>query len=287
MRPPTPHDTEQKVLVLERILGELPAAVVACSGGADSAFLAEIAHRVLGAAAVAVTADSPSLPRSELEAVEALARSRGWHHRVVGTEELEDDRYAANPVNRCWFCKSALMDRLGPIAGAHGGPVLLGTVADDLGDWRPGIEASRERGARHPLVEAGLAKRDVREASRRLGLPTADKPAAACLSSRFAYGVRITLAGLRRIERAEACLSAHGFRVVRVRDLGGGRARVEVGPDEVARLVAEAARVERDVRALGFGEVAIDRRGYRSGALNEGVAPSRAVKAPSHAMGGS
>ena len=154
---PPANDAAQKVRVLECILGELPAAVVACSGGVDSAFLAEVAHRMLGPAAVAVTADSPSLPRSELEAVEALARSRGWHHRVVGTEELEDERYTANPLNRCWFCKSALMDRLGPIAGAHGGPVLLGTVADDLGDWRPGIEASRERGARHPLVEARLS----------------------------------------------------------------------------------------------------------------------------------
>lgn len=278
MRLPTPHVTGQKVRALESILGELPAAVVACSGGADSAFLADVAHRVLGPAALAVTADSPSLPRSELRAVEALARSRGWRHQVVGTTELGDERYVANPVNRCRFCKSALMDRLGPIGERHGGPVLLGTVADDLGDWRPGIEASRERGARHPLVEAGLSKREVREASRELGLPTADKPAAACLSSRFAYGVRITVAGLRRVERAEACLHARGFRIVRVRDLGGGRARVEVGPDELAHLMAEAGCVERNLLALGFGEVALDPRGYRSGALNEGVAPSQAVE---------
>jgi uncharacterized protein len=259
---------------LEEILGALPAAVVACSGGVDSTFLAEIAHRVLGAAALAVTADSPSLPRTELQAVEELARSRGWRHRVVATAELADERYTANPLDRCRFCKSALMDRLGPAAEAHGGPVLLGTVTDDLGDWRPGIEASRERGARHPLVEAGLTKQEVREAARRVGLPTADKPAAACLSSRFAYGVRITMAGLRRIERAERHLHDRGFRVVRVRDLGSGRARVEVGRDEVERLTAEAAAVEADLRALGFGEIAMDPRGYRSGALNEGVVPA-------------
>jgi uncharacterized protein len=192
---------------------------------------------------------------------------------VVATAELGDERYTANPLNRCWYCKSALMDRLGPLAEAHGGPVLLGTVTDDLGDWRPGIEASLQRGARHPLVEAGLSKREVREASRRAGLPTADKPAAACLSSRFAYGVRITPEGLRRVERAETCVRDRGFRVVRVRDLGGGRARVEVGRDEVARLGgAEGGAIERDLLALGFCDVTLDPRGYRSGALNEGLA---------------
>jgi uncharacterized protein len=158
------------------------------------------------------------------------------------------------------------------MADALGGPVLLGTVTDDLGDWRPGIEAVRARGARHPLVEARFTKADVRAASRRLGLPTADKPAAACLSSRFAYGVRITLAGLERVERAEEALRSRGYRVVRVRDLGAGRARVEVGRDEVDRLMAEAGPVERELLALRFRDVTLDPRGYRSGALNEGVA---------------
>jgi uncharacterized protein len=274
-----PHTgrTCRKVRRLEEILGALPAAVVACSGGVDSTFLAEVAHRVLGPAAIAVTADSPSLPRAELQAVEALARSRGWRHRVVTTGELADERYTANPTDRCRFCKSALMDSLGPVAEAHGGPVLLGTVSDDLGDWRPGIEASLERGARHPLVEAGLTKQEVRDAARQIGLPTADKPAAACLSSRFAYGVRITLAGLRRIERAEQRLHDRGGGVVRVRDLGGGRARVEVGRDEIERLMAEAAAVEGELLPLGFGEVVMDPRGYRSGALNEGVVPAAAA----------
>ena len=272
--------TDEKVSALEEILGRLPGAVVACSGGADSAFLAEVAHRVLGPRSLAVTADSPSLPRSELRAAEALAVSRGWRHLVVATSELEDERYAANPVNRCWFCKSALMDRLGPIGEERDAPVLLGTVTDDLGDWRPGIAASLDRGARHPLVEAGMAKQDVRTASRRLGLTTADKPAAACLSSRFAYGVRVTRAGLERVERAEELLHARGFRVVRVRDLGAGRARVEVGPDEVGRLLAAAGDIERALLALRFREVVLDPRGYRSGSLNEGVAPVPAGQVP-------
>jgi pyridinium-3,5-biscarboxylic acid mononucleotide sulfurtransferase len=265
---------ERRIESLEGALRGLPAAVVACSGGADSAFLAEMAHRVLGPAAVAVTADSPSLPRSELRDVEDLARSRGWRHLVVGTEELGDERYASNPVNRCYFCKAALMERLAPVAEALGAPVLLGTVTDDLGDWRPGMAAAGERGARHPLVDAGFTKADVREASRRLALPTADKPAAACLASRFAYGVRVTRAGLERVERAEERVRARGFRVVRVRDLGAGRARVEVGRDEVARLMAEGQAVEQDLLALRFREVVLDRRGYRSGALNEGVVPA-------------
>jgi uncharacterized protein len=280
MTPGAPRTTDEKVADLEEILGALPGAVVACSGGADSAFLAEVAHRVLGPRALAVTADSPSLPRSELRAAVALAASRGWRHLVVATSELDDERYAANPVNRCWFCKSALMDRLGPIGEERAAPVLLGTVTDDLGDWRPGIAASLDRGARHPMVESGLAKQDVRDASRRLGLATADKPAAACLSSRFAYGVRVTRAGLERVERAEELLHARGFRIVRVRDLGGGRARVEVGAGEVGRLLAEAEDIERGLVALRFREVVLDPRGYRSGSLNEGVAPLPAGQAP-------
>jgi uncharacterized protein len=278
MAPAAP--TDDKVAALEAILEGLPGAVVACSGGADSAFLAEVAHRVLGPRALAVTADSPSLPRSELRATQALAASRGWRHLVVATSELDDERYAANPVNRCWFCKSALMDRLGPIGEEHGAPVLLGTVTDDLGDWRPGIAASLDRGARHPLVEAGMTKQEVRAASRRLGLATADKPAAACLSSRFAYGVRVTRAGLERVERAEEGLRARGFRVVRVRDLGSGRARVEVGAGEVVRLLAQADEVERELLGLRFREVVLDRRGYRSGSLNEGLAPGAPGPAP-------
>lgn len=259
----------RKVRDLEAILGRLPVALVAFSGGADSAFLAEIAHRTLGPAFLAITADSPSLARRELDAARALARRRGWQHQVIPTFELADERYAANPVNRCYFCKSALLDRLQSMTRELGAPVLLGTNTDDLGDWRPGHRAASERGARHPLVEAGLSKADVREASRRIGLATADKPASACLASRFAYGVRVTASALARIERAEERLLCRGFQVVRVRDLGDDRARVEVGADEVPRLNAEAGAVRGELLALGFCEVTIDERGYRRGALNE------------------
>lgn len=250
---------------LRTIVRTMPGAVVAYSGGVDSALLAEVAHQEVGA--LAVTADSASLPRKELAAATALATARGWRHRVVGTAELEDPNYAANPVTRCYHCKSALLDRLAPL----GSPVLMGTVTDDLGDWRPGQRAATERGARHPMVEAGLTKADVRELSAALGLPTAAKPASACLASRLAYGVPVTPSALARVEQGEDFLGSLGFRVLRVRDLGGGAARVEVGTDELPQLRGQAATVTAELRRLGFATVTIDQRGYRRGALNEGV----------------
>jgi uncharacterized protein len=273
-----------KLAALRDVLGALPAAVVAYSGGVDSALLAEVAHQVLGSAATAVTADSPSLPRRELAAATALARQRGWQHLVVGTAELEDPGYVANPLNRCYHCKSALFDRLQPFAEEVGGPVLLGTVTDDLGDWRPGHAAAAERGGRHPLVEAGLSKAEVRELSATLGLPTAAKPAAACLSSRLAYGVPVTVEALARIERAEELVASLGFSVLRVRDLGGDAARVEVGGDELARLAVLSRTVTEVLRGLGFATVAIDERGYRRGALNEGALNEGAVLIPAAAV---
>jgi pyridinium-3,5-biscarboxylic acid mononucleotide sulfurtransferase len=260
-----------KFAVLRDILRALPGAVVAYSGGVDSALLAEVAHQVLGAASLSVTADSPSLPRRELEAASALAKRRGWRHLVVGTAELDNPGYVANPLNRCYHCKSALFDRLQPLAEERGAPILIGTVTDDLGDWRPGHAAATERGGRHPLVEAGMAKTDVRALSAELGLPTAAKPAAACLSSRLAYGVPVTTAALARVERAEELVASLGFSVLRVRDLGGDAARVEVGIDELARLAPLSWTVTEGLRELGFATVTIDERGYRRGALNEGA----------------
>lgn len=248
---------------LRRILAALPGAVVAYSGGVDSALLAEVAHQEAGA--LAVTADSPSLPRRELAAATALATERGWRHRVVGTAELDDPRYAANPVDRCYHCKSALLDKLAGL----GSPVLMGTVVDDLGDWRPGQRAATERGARHPMVEAGLTKTDVREFSSQLGLPTAAKPAAACLASRLAYRVPVTRSALARVEEGEEYLDSLGFKVRRVRDLGGDAARVEVGLEELPRMVPLAGRVTTELLRLGFTSVRFE--GYRRGALNEGV----------------
>ena len=275
---PTP-DTQARLGALRGILGALPGALVAYSGGVDSALLAEVAHQVLGPASMAVTADSPSLARRELAAATALAQHRGWRHLVVGTDELEDPRYAANPTNRCYYCKSALFERLAPLATARRVPVLLGTVTDDLGDWRPGQAAATERGGRHPFVEAGIAKADVRALSGHLGLPTAAKPASACLASRLAYGVPVTPAALARVERAEEYLGSLGFRVLRVRDLGGDAARVEVGPDELGHLRRVARSVTEALHRMGFANVALDERGYRRGALNEGVVPPVVIPA--------
>lgn len=258
-----------RLQALRGILEAMPGALVAYSGGVDSALLAEVAHRVLGSGSTAVTADSPSLPRRELAAAVALAEQRGWQHLVVNTAELDDPRYVANAMNRCFHCKSALFDRLQPLSEARGLPVLLGTVTDDLGDWRPGLAASSQRGGRQPLVDAGLSKADVRAISAALGMPTAAKPAAACLSSRLAYGVPVTIEALARVERAEDVVAGLGFSILRVRDLGQDAARVEVGADEVGRLQGMEDELTAQLLRLGFVTVAIDQRGYRQGALNE------------------
>lgn len=197
----------------------------------------------------------------------------------MDTLELEDERYASNPTDRCFWCKTALFDRLEPISASTGWPVLLGTNTDDLGDWRPGGRASEERGGLAPLVDTGFSKAEVREASRLLGLPTADKPASACLASRFAYGVRVTREGLSRVEAAETSLHRRGFEVVRVRDLGDDRARVEVGTNEVPLLLVQSESVVRELSGLGFADVTIDERGYRQGSLNEQVLLPRTIGA--------
>jgi uncharacterized protein len=274
-------EIQPKLQQLQRIIEDLPGAVVAYSGGADSALVAEVAHRWLGPRAISITADSPSLPRRELDAAVELARSRGWRHEVVKTSELADERYASNPTDRCYFCKTALFERLMPLTGQYGWPVLLGTNMDDLGDWRPGNKAADEHGARHPLLEAGMSKVEIREASRLFGLPTHDKPASACLASRFAYGVRVTSAGLRRVEEAENELLNRDFEVVRVRDLGDDRARVEVGPGEVPRLKDLAGLLTERLTSLGFKEVSMDEKGYRRGALND-VIPLSVKTSPQH-----
>jgi uncharacterized protein len=260
---------ETKLTKLSEKLQSLPGALVAYSGGADSAFVAEMTHRALGDSAIAITADSPSLPRRELNAAIALADQRGWRYEVVRTAELDDERYASNPTDRCYYCKTSLFDVLTPMSEQAGWPVLLGTNTDDLGDYRPGQKAASENGALHPLVEAELSKSEVREASRSLGLPTAEKPASACLASRFAYGVRVTSEGLARVEAAEDELLQRGFRVVRVRDLGDDRARIEVSPVEVPALLEARFEIEEFLRALGFARIDLDEKGYRQGSLNE------------------
>lgn len=264
-------DLEAKLDSLRSFLAGLDGAVVAFSGGVDSALLSQMAHEVLGRRALAVTADSPSIPRRELEAAGDLAASRGWRHLVVETEELQDQRYALNPIDRCYWCKSALMDSLLPIATEEGASILLGTNLDDLSDHRPGQQAAVSAGALQPMVEAGLTKSDVIAASRLVGLPTADKPPAACLASRFAYGVAISAQGLGRVERAEEWMNDAGFGVVRVRDMGADRARVEVPGADLERLKAIKEAMVEFLTSLGFVAVDIDPDGYRRGALNEGL----------------
>ena len=206
----------------------------------------------------------------------ALAQQLGLRHRFVSTSEVEDERYASNPIDRCYFCKTHLYTELEQLASQVGARYILnGLNVDDLGDWRPGGRAAAERSlVRSPLHEAGLGKAEIRALARELGLPNWDKPALACLSSRVPYGDRVTPEKLARIGQAEQALRALGFRQLRVRHFAD-RARVEIAPDELGRVAAEdlAGRIESDLRALGFPAVEIDPRGYRSGRLNEGVVP--------------
>ncbi|HWG92826.1 MAG TPA: ATP-dependent sacrificial sulfur transferase LarE [Mycobacteriales bacterium] len=249
-------------------LTALGGVLVAFSGGADSAFLLAAAVRALGPDAVAAaTAVSPSLAAAELAPARALAASLGVRHLVPGTDELSRPGYAANGRDRCFHCKATLLDTLRPVADGLGLPhVATGTNADDaVAGFRPGIRAAAERGAATPLLDAGLTKDDVREASRRWGLPTADKPALACLASRLAYGVEVTADRLARVDRAETALRARipSARDVRVRDLGGGVARVELDPAALARCDDAALDA---VRAEGFADVTA--QVFRSGSLN-------------------
>lgn len=274
MKPPLPatplsHENVS-VDIVDRLRGLLVSygsVVVAYSGGADSAFLADVAHEVLGERSLAVLAVSPSLAPAEREDAAGLAAERGWRFREVRTSEMERDAYRRNDGDRCFQCKDALFDALCPVAGSR--QMLLGTNLDDLGDYRPGLRAAAMHGARSPLVDAGFTKRDVREASRARGLRTWDKPASPCLSSRVAYGIEVTPERLDRIARAEAYVRSLGFRELRVRD-HGGPARVEVPMADVPRLSAEPVRssVMHALLALGFDGVTIDPRGLRSGSMN-------------------
>src|ERR1700722_13017118 len=260
---------------LQNLLRGYGSCLVAYSGGVDSVFLARVARDVLGDKSLAAIADSPSLPRRELEEALAIAGQFQIPVRVVRTKEFENPAYLANPDNRCYFCKHELFTELEPLARAEGFAVIAyGENASDSSDFRPGARAAAEFQVRAPLKEAGLTKAEIRELSAHLGLPTADKPQMACLSSRIPYGEAVSPGKLRMIEQAEYVLRDLGFHDVRVRhhELKQGQmARIEVGPVEIEKLLAAdiSSQVVAALRQAGYLHVTLDLQGYRRGSLNE------------------
>lgn len=264
-------DVSEKEKKLEGILLGMGRVLVAYSGGVDSAYLAYKAHAVLGDRALAVTAESPSVPSQQRRMALDVARQFGFPHEIIHTQEMENPEYRDNPPNRCYFCKDELFEKLGAVARERGfDTVLDGLNADDVGDYRPGRQAAREHDVRSPLLEAELHKSEIRVLSKRAGLPTADIPASACLSSRFPYGVRITEEKLQRVDRGEEALRELGFREFRVRH-HEEIVRLEFGGADLARALSPemAARLTPIFKGLGYKYVTIDLQGYRTGSLNE------------------
>jgi len=263
----------EKDAQLRKALAGLGSVIVAFSGGTDSAYLAWVATSVLGRHATCITADSPSYPSRHRAIAVRLAREFSLHHEFVVTGEMDRPEYRANEPDRCYYCKQELFTLLNALARERGiAAVLDGANADDRGDYRPGRKAARELGVRSPLDEAELTKAEIRELSRRAGLPTWDEPASACLSSRIPYHSEVTPEKLAMIERAENVIAGLGFRVYRVRH-HDDVARVELGPDEMARALETIVRdtLVSELKAIGYRYVALDLQGYRMGSLNEGV----------------
>jgi len=268
----TPTEKENNLRLLMR---EMKSVLVAYSGGVDSAYLALVASQELGEKALCVLGVSPSVAAVQRDEATAVAGQFNLNFQIIQTDEIENPDYRANPTNRCYFCKTELYGKLSALAGKLGiGFILDGTNADDTGDYRPGRQAAQEKAVRSPLVEVGLTKNEIRQLSKKHALPTWDKPASPCLSSRIAYGVPVTIERLSKVERGEAVLRKLGFREFRVR-LHDEIVRLEIAPAELEKAlnIETAEHLANEFKKIGFRYVTLDLQGFRSGAMNEVLRP--------------